>query len=87
MSDNQAAAIEAAIEAIEDRPHREYPNMVNTSAWGPPMAGDLGVYVEFNNVGIRPGPTPINLPPGWKTIEQAKAGLVDQTSDIPVNPA
>jgi len=69
------AAIHAANEAIEARPHREWPTtLVDTSAWGP--APDRVTVAGLWD--IRPAPVPMELPAGWTTVERLKAQLADE---------
>jgi hypothetical protein len=85
MSDDLDAAIEAASRAIEAMPHRDYPNMVDTTAWGPAAAETITV--SYQRADLGPTPVPQELPAGWATVDQLKAQLAGRASDMPVNPA
>ncbi len=71
------AAIDAANEAIEARPHRDWPTtVVDTSAWGSPPAKTITV--TYERAERDPTPMPQDLPAGWTTIERLQAQLKEQ---------
>lgn len=86
MSDDHEAAIEAASRAIEAMPRRDYPNMVDTSAWGTPSSEPITVTYDCSiEVTNRLNLDARELPAGWITIERMKAELGD-AGDTTVNP-